>query len=261
MGTHTFVVCAYKESPYLETCIRSLLRQTVRERIIMATSTPCDHLTAVSEKYGIPLYVNPGEGGITQDWNFGYSCAETEYVTIAHQDDYYTPRYLETVLARMESAKHPLIAFTDYFEIRDGKKVRTNRLLRIKRAMLLPLRCTPLQDSVAVRRGILSLGCAICCPSVTFAKNHLPVPVFRNNFQACEDWEAWEMISRINGTFVYCPEMLIGHRIHEDSATSAIIGNHARSAEELEMYRKFMPEPAARLMTRLYAGGQKSNHL
>ena len=37
---HTFVICAYQESEYLEECIRSLMRQTVKSEILMATSTP-----------------------------------------------------------------------------------------------------------------------------------------------------------------------------------------------------------------------------
>ena len=258
---HTFVICAYRESPYLETCIRSLRRQTLKSRIIMVTSTPNDHIRKMSEKYRIPCIVNEGEGGITQDWNFGYAQAETKYMTIAHQDDYYAPAYLEKVLPLMEKADRPLIAFTDYFEIREKKKVNVNKLLTIKRMMLFPLRSGMLQKSVRVRRFILSLGCPICCPSVTYAKDHLPEQVFRNGYRSCEDWEAWEMISKRKGTFVYCPEKLVGHRIHEDSATTAIIGDNARTGEELEMYRKFMPDAAARLMAHFYADGQKSNQL
>ena len=37
---HTFAVCAYGESPYLEECVRSLLDQNVKSRILIATSTP-----------------------------------------------------------------------------------------------------------------------------------------------------------------------------------------------------------------------------
>ena len=40
MEFHTFVICAYGESPYLEACIRSLLSQTEKSRILCATSTP-----------------------------------------------------------------------------------------------------------------------------------------------------------------------------------------------------------------------------
>ena len=47
---HTFVVCAYKESPYLEECIKSLLAQTVRSEILITTSTPNEKIAAISAK-------------------------------------------------------------------------------------------------------------------------------------------------------------------------------------------------------------------
>ena len=37
---HTFVICAYKESPFLEDCILSLKKQSIRSHIILVTSTP-----------------------------------------------------------------------------------------------------------------------------------------------------------------------------------------------------------------------------
>ena len=37
---HTFVVCAYKESIYLEECVRSVLGQSVKSEVCIATSTP-----------------------------------------------------------------------------------------------------------------------------------------------------------------------------------------------------------------------------
>ena len=42
---HVFAVCAYKDSPYLEQCIRSLKAQTVPSHIIICTSTPAPTLT------------------------------------------------------------------------------------------------------------------------------------------------------------------------------------------------------------------------
>lgn len=58
---HTFAVCAYKESPYLEDCIQSLRAQTVKSNILIATSTPNDYIRSIAEKYDIPLIVNPGK--------------------------------------------------------------------------------------------------------------------------------------------------------------------------------------------------------
>ena len=88
---HTFAICAYKESPYLEECITSLMEQTVKSEIFIATSTPNKYIDNIAAKYNLKVYVNEGESGITQDWNFAYSKVQTDYVTIAHQDDKYAP--------------------------------------------------------------------------------------------------------------------------------------------------------------------------
>ena len=258
---HTFVICAYKESPYLEECILSLKGQTELSEILMVTSTPNDHISSLAEKYSIPLYINEGEGGITQDWNFGYSKAETEYVTIAHQDDVYCATYTEKVLKALQSKSKALIAFTDYGELRDGECVRTNVNLTIKRILLSPLRIKRLQSVNAVKHRVLSLGNPICCPSVTFHKYLLPEKVFADHFRSNEDWEAWEKIAKREGSFVYIPEILMYHRIHEGSETSAVIQENSRSSEDLEMFRKFWPEKAAEILTKLYSASEKSNNL
>ena len=64
---HTFAVCAYRESAFLEECVTSLLAQTVPSSILIATSTPNDHISGIATKYGIPLYINKGVAGITGD--------------------------------------------------------------------------------------------------------------------------------------------------------------------------------------------------
>jgi glycosyltransferase involved in cell wall biosynthesis len=261
MEKHTFAICAYKESPYLEECICSLLGQTIRSNIIIVTSTPNDYIKDLAAKYQIPCYINGGEGGITQDWNFGYAQCHSRYITIAHQDDVYEKEYLEHALRALDHAKRPLIYFSDYYEIRNGEKVTDNRLLKIKRLMLLPLRPGCFQNSRFIRRRILSFGSPICCPAVTFAAENLPQVVFRNHFRACEDWETWEMISRLKGSFLYDTGRWMGHRIHEGSETSAIIGDNKRSLEEYEMFCKFWPKWIAGMLSRVYSGGQASNQL
>ena len=90
---HTFVICAYKESAYLEECVKSLKEQKKESNIIMVTSTPNNYIKNICETYNVELKINHGQGGIVQDWNFGYNQAKTPYVTIAHQDDLYFPDY------------------------------------------------------------------------------------------------------------------------------------------------------------------------
>lgn len=265
MINHTFVICAYKESQYLEACVKSLKRQKLQSNIIVVTSTPNDYIKRIAEKYQLDYYVNEGQGGITQDWNFGYKCAielyGSEYVTIAHQDDIYDKNYLTEVAEALNTVKHPLILFSDYYEIRDNKKICRNKLLTVKRMMLIPLRFHPFRNSIWIRRRILSLGSPICCPSVTYVVKNLPQVIFENHYRACEDWEAWEKISKLQGEFIYIPRMLMGHRIHDESETTACIVDNHRTTEELEMFCKFWPVSIARVISKKYSDAQGSNRV
>lgn len=258
---HTFVVCAYQESEFLEASIQSVRGQTVKGKIILSTATPNDFIAGMAKKYDLPLVVNTGRKSIADDWNFGYSQADTELITLCHQDDLYAPDYLETALAMINRAKHPLIFFTDYYELRDGKQEHDNKLLKTKRLLLSPLKLGALRSSRFVRRRILSLGCPICCPSTTFVKNNLPNPVFEYGYKSDLDWQAWEKLSKLKGEFLYSKRPLMSHRIHMESTTSQIIGDNARTQEDLEMFEKFWPKGIAKFITKYYATSQESNQI
>lgn len=257
---HCFVVCAYKESPYLQECVDSLLAQTVRSNVLMATATPNDYIRGVADNAGIKLFENEARPGIGSDWNFAVDCAGTPLVTLAHQDDTYMPRYAEAMLAMMNEAHKPLIFFSDYGELRNGVAVDDNRLLGVKRSLMKPLaKRQGISDSRRVKRAILRLGNAICCPSVTLNMTLLPQPPFNVVMGSNLDWDAWERFSRLDGEFVYRNEVLMHHRIHVDSTTSALISDNTRTAEDLEMLKRFWPAPIAHAINFVYARGQQSN--
>lgn len=121
--THQWMVLAYQHSPYLETCIQSLLSQTVRTEIRIATSTPNDELTALAARYDLPVIVHEG-GSIATDWNGAIQASDADLVTLAHQDDIYEPEYAARVIAAADDAvahgERPQILFTNYYEIRGG---------------------------------------------------------------------------------------------------------------------------------------------
>ncbi len=258
---HTFAVCAYGESPYLEECIESLMKQTVPTNILIATSTDNAYIRHIAEKYHIPVFVNQGDHGITQDWNFALSMCKTRYATVAHQDDTYGCRYVEQLLKQMKSAAKPLIFFTDYGELRNGKVVTSNKLLRIKRIMLIPMLFKPAWSSRWIRRRILSFGSAICCPSVTFCLDNVPKEPFQHHFRADEDWECWERLSKLSGQFVYCSEILMCHRIHEESETTKILNDNKRTEEDRIMFEKFWPKSIAGKLASIYSSSEKSNQM
>lgn len=260
-NSHTFVVCAYQESPYLEECIQSLLNQTVKTTIVIITSTPNDYIKKIADKYKLSLLINSGKKGIAADWNFAIECVQTSLVTLAHQDDVYDKDYARMMINTLNRCEHPLIAFSDYSEIRNGKVVTTSKLLSVKRAMLMPMRLKRLWKNIGVRRMILALGNAICCPSVTLVKDNLQMPVFVNNMKSNIDWQAWETISKSEGEFVYIPVQLMKHRIHEASTTSELIEEKGRREEDLFMLRKFWPDWIASVIGWFYRSSEKSNKL
>lgn len=258
---HTYVICAYEKSEYLEKCIKSLKRQTIKSKIIVATHTPNDYIRELCKNYNLELFVNEGEGGITQDWNYAISVCGTKYVTIAHQDDVYSPNYTSMVISSLNKKKKPLIAFSDYFEIRNGKKLSTSTMIRIKKILLFPLRFGFVRNNILLRRRCLSLGDPIICPSITYAVENLNIPIFNNNYICVEDWEMLEKVFSMKGDIVYVPHKLCGHRIHSGSTTSKALANGIRKKENLEIFMKFWPLPIAIFINRLYNISEKYNNV
>lgn len=254
---HMFVVCAYKESPFLESAVLSVLNQTLKTKVSIATSTPNLHIKAIAKKYDLELFINEQSLGIAEDWNFALSKAKTSYVTLCHQDDKFELNYLEKIFSKIDDST--LIAFSDYSEIRGDRVISSSLLLNIKKIMLSPFLIRPLQKNILTRRVILSFGCPICCPSVTFSKKNLTGFEFDSNFKCNLDWQAWEKISRRSGKFIYVNDMLFYHRIHTESETSASIASNVRTNEDLSMFQKFWPNPVAKLLQKLYSFSLKSN--
>ncbi len=254
---HTFVICAYRESSYLEACIQSLLAQTVMSRIYIATSTPNAHIQALADAYELPVVVNPVCAGIGSDFDFALQAAKTPFVTLVHQDDIYMPEFTETVLRQFR--KDTLISFTDYWEgDARGEIIVGNRNLLIKKILLSPLRIYLLQQSRMVRRLVLSLGNPICCPSVTFRRKQIPAPLFTCDMKSNIDWYAWEQLANMQGRFSYIPRPLMMHRIHSEATTTKVIEENGRTAEDLEMLGHFWPVPIAKLIYRYYSKAEES---
>lgn len=317
----TLSILAYKKSRYLERCIHSVLSMNGVEKatVLLATSTPNEWIQRMGEKYHLPVYVNDGSepkekrivkeqsdtdekqrsekkgSGIGADFQFGIDVAKTPLVTVVHQDDIYGKNYLVEMLGHineeMEKGHMPLIAFCDYYELKEkrepalkreedscgeqseeSRKVRKkepvdrafrietfNRNLVIKRLMNAFFKVPWGSTSIWWRRRILSLGCSICCPSVMFHKKELLRDVFKAGFGANVDWEAWEKLSRKKGAFIYVEQCLMLHRIYQESTTSECIKNQSRNEEDYNIFCRFWPTPVARLLTNLYKYGEKNN--
>ena len=256
---HTFIICAYKESQYLEECIKSVLNQKVKSNIIISTSTPNEHINGLAKKYDLPVVVNTGEKGIGQDWNYGISQTKTDYVTVAHQDDIYCPDYLEEIVNYLDKGKDFVIAFTDYREIKNGETIELTTNLKIKKLLLFPLRF--FRKSKFIKRRALSLGSSICCPSVTVNTKIAGKTPYKTELKCDLDWDTWYEMTRYDANFLYIPKELMQHRIHEESETSNLIQNNIRLEEDLLMFNKFWPKPIAKFIMKFYKNAIKTNQV
>lgn len=259
---HTYVVLAYKQSEYLEECIKSVLNQKYQSKVIIATSTPNEFISKIAKKYNIEIFVNPNPGkGIGYDFDFAVSCGETPLVTVAHQDDIYDFDYSYNIVEKYNANPSSLIIFSDYYELRDEKKVYKNLNLTIKRILLLPMKIDGLSKIKFGKRLILRFGNAICCPAVTFVKKNIHTEdIFKCDFVCDVDWYAWEKLSKLKGKFTFVNKCLMGHRVHEGSTTTEIINERVRTKEDIIMFQKFWPKNIALLLNKFYIKAEDSNN-
>ena len=250
--THSFAVCAYGDSPYLESCLRSLVRQSVPSERLLCTATPSDFLEELAEKYGFRYCVREGEPGIGADWNFALSQAETEFVTLAHQDDVYGEHYTEALLRAVW--QHPDLAlFTTGARIlKNGEIRRRSKAEYIKKLLRLPLRLPCLRNTTAGKRLSLRLGNPLVCPSCAYRRDLLGVAPFSTSLRFVLDWDLLYRLAAKPGSWIVEEKSLLLYRIHGGAATAALTENHVREEEESAMFRRMWPEKIAALILRAY---------
>lgn len=258
MESHTFAICAYQDSPYLETCIRSLKQQTVPSEIILCTSTPSPFLEGLARKYALPFYVREGESDIQADWNFAYAQAHTRLVTIAHQDDFYHRDYSGYLQSCMERYPDTTVFMTDCGIIKHGKVQAPSRVQLIKKILRLPLRMRRIADRTWVKRSVLMLGNPVICPSCTYDKEALGAVLFDSPYKFALDWDTMWCLAGRPGRFICEERPLMGYRIHEDATTKKCIEDNRRSQEEEDMYSRIWPSCITRLLMRFYKNAYKA---
>ena len=257
---HTFVVLAYKESRYLEDCIKSVTNQSLKTNVVIATTTDNNFIRDLSKKYKLKVIVGK-HTSIGGDFDFAKNCVDSKLVTIAHQDDLYDSEYAETVINEYKKNPKASIVFTDYYEIRGKEKVYKNTNLKIKRILLTSLKIKKISGFKFIKRNALRFGNSISCPAVTFVNANCPKEVFTSNYNCDVDWYAWEKLSKLKGKLIFNKKCLMGHRISLESTTTDNINNGIRTKEDFEILCKFWPKWIAKRINKFYKNSEKSNSI
>lgn len=258
--THTFSICAYKESPYLEECILSILHQTIKSNVILCTSTPNQYIKDLANKYKVPLFIRAGKSNIRDDWNYAYTCAYSDYVTIAHQDDKYHPDYTKELFGKVAnySPNDILIFLSDYLPLKHNNIMKRDINSRFRKILRSPLNIRCLSNKRWCKKMVLSMGNSICCPSVTYNKSMLTKPPFTSDFQFNIDWDTFLKLANENGYFVYCNKPLTYYRIHNEATSKQFIVDHKREYEDTCMFQKFWPNWLVKIIMHFYKYAYKT---
>jgi hypothetical protein len=254
---HVFVVLAYGSSPFLDGALASVVDQLEPSRVVVATSTPNDHIMRAAAKVRAPVMVNPVSAGIGADWNFGLTATSARYVTLAHQDDLYDRAFLRRSLEALVSTKGCL-SFTGYREIDDDGAPVTSRISLAKHAIETLILGTARSVSGHRLRAFISFGNPLPCSSVTYDRKAIGDFRFSTSLKSNLDWDAWWRLMQDGRVFARAPERLVGRRHNDLTETSALLRSGVRLIEDTEMFRRAWPAPLADAILFAYRAGYQS---
>ena len=212
---HTFVILAYHESDDLEECIKSVINQSVKSNVVIATSTPNDYIIDLASEYSLGVMVNKEKSNKGRDYNFAVNSFDTELITIAHQDDLYDRNYTKEILNCYKKNSEATIIFTDNYEIDDSIKIKSSKKLFWKRYFLFPLRFKFFQNKKFFKLRALRRDKHICTSSITFVKKNIHKDIFPTNLKYDNDWQGLIDLAKENTRFVYLAKKLVGYRVME----------------------------------------------
>jgi glycosyltransferase involved in cell wall biosynthesis len=253
--THSFVVLAYKDSPFLPACVASVCAQTVASSVVITTSTPSAYIDEVAARFGVPVKVNPQRAGIAADWAFGLAATDARYVTLAHQDDVYYPTFAEQTLDAFGRWREGVVCFTGYEEIDDDGRPKSSKISKIKH--LIQFFAIGGRERVGGRslHAILALGNTLPCSTVTYDRQSLGDFRFSDSLASNLDWDAWMSLLDRGETFLHVNARVVGRRHNALTETSALIRDGRRAREDLIMFRRLWPKAIGDVIAFVYRLG------
>jgi hypothetical protein len=252
MKLHAFAISAYKDSPYLEACIRSLKGQSIPSDILLCTSTPSSYIENLAKKYEIPMYVRKGESNIRDDWNYAYKMANAHFVTIAHQDDLYQKDYVKYLLECHHKYPDMSLFTGGYIVVKGNKLSGFEKVEFVKRILRLPLRLRKFSHLNWIKKSVFLFGNSICCPACAYKKERIGETLFTSPCQFALDWDTLYKLSSQPGRFICVEKPIVYYRVHEEATTMACIKDNTRVREETQMFAKIWPKPVVSCLMHFY---------
>jgi GT2 family glycosyltransferase len=238
MHRTTFAIPCRNGAAFLPDLLESLAAQTVGGfDVLLVDDASTDGSAEVARRRlgdRVRIVRNAEPLGLIPNFNRCAELVETELFCIAHADDVYAPRYLETMTAALDRRPDAALAHCVARSLDDAGNVWDAPAERFKRRFWRRL---PAADASTQFRLLLA-GNHVVCPSALFrTRAFRAAGGFSAGLRYAADWELWLRMSLAGAVFAAVGEPLFAYRRHDASATSEAARTLVRYREELEVLR------------------------
>ena len=225
---------------YVQKAVESVLTQTSSKwKLVLVDGSSEPELRS---KQWIASLVNPsisyvaneGDKTMAGNWNFAFSAAQTDLVTLLHDDDFLHEDYVKEVLGL--SAEQPQSSgyFCGAYIVNSRGGLSQTVADSVKRFLM------PKDNILRIKgdKGLASLLKAnfIFCPTICYRKSQLDAKPFSSDWKMVTDLDFYQKTIHEGGEFVGLKKQLYYYRRHSENQTSKLTQSLERFSEECEMY-------------------------
>jgi len=201
------MVPVYNGQDYLDTCLQSLLNQSLKHfEIVIIDDHSTDRTVNIIEHYTkkdsrIKVIRHPENKGLPASLNSGISLAKGEFQTWISHDNYIGPEYLELMLKEIRDTRADIV-FSDYWEVDSSGTILGQRLT--ENAFFLA--CGNVIGASFIYRNVVAekLG------------------GYNVNYFSFEDYDFWIRAYQDKFTFSRCSIKPYFYRLHSNQLTNTM---------------------------------------
>lgn len=239
MARISFAIPFYSSPAYLDRAVASVRAQTAADWVLVVSddASPAGDQSvriAALDDHRIRYVRNRKNVGMAGNWNLCLDRAETDLVTILHEDDEVLPGYASAMLAVAE-ADPVAVAFFSQARIIGPDGAPVFSLPDAVKRVLEPRGPRMVVEGEAGLAALLR-GNFVMCPTLCFRRSALGARRFQTDLRQAQDLALTSAIVLGGGRLVGLPEPLYGYRRHEGSATARATEDLSRFAEESALF-------------------------
>lgn len=235
----TIAIPFYRGQVYLRLAVESVLRQTSPDwRLIVCDDGPESGTAELVASFNDPrvsYLKNERNLGMAGNWNRCLDAADTDLVSLLHNDDELLPDYV----AEMRAAGRQFpdaAAFYCRAKVIDAAGRETFSLVDHVKRYLQPRTDGPLVLHGKSAIEALMHGDFIMCPTVCYRRSRLPAGRFDGRWRQVLDLDFFTRILLAGGTMVGLPAVAYAYRRHAENATAQQTESLLRFEEESRIH-------------------------